>query len=132
MLNFNKRLIVTLSLMIALNVTAQEITPSLLSCEGRWSNYSANLRDIELNNASIKLEKSKLQLTGFLSFGRKDEIYSITSIDDTKISFEQNADSRFKGSLNRLTGKVELWLQSPSQTLDQIFIGVCRVSQRLF
>ncbi len=109
---------------------AQDIAPSLLACQGTYSNLDAQIFDAAING-TIRLEKDEVFLTGFPGF---DGQHRIVKKDPTRIAFENLTDSKFKGQLNRLTGHYFLTKQidADSRRLNQWSVGACKVSARLF
>jgi hypothetical protein len=117
--------------LLAIPVLAQEIAPSLLACQGTYSNSDAQIFDAAIKSGSIRLEKEAVFLTGFPGF---DGRHRIVKKDPTSIAFEHLTDPKFKGGLNRLTGDYFLTMQidADSRRLNQWSVGACKVSARLF
>lgn len=108
------------------------ITPSFLSCEGKWHNFIDKILDVELSSGSIILQADSLLLSGFPSFGTSNERYIFTRVEPTIIFFQHHTDTRYSGSLNRLNGKLNLIMLRGNAQASYNFQGLCKVSQRLF
>lgn len=107
------------------------ITPSFLSCEGKWSSFIDNIRDLETSGRII-LQTDSITLSGLPSFGQSNERYIFTKVEPTIIFFQHPTDTRYSGSLNRLNGNLSLSMQRNSSQFGYIFQGLCKISQRLF
>jgi hypothetical protein len=118
-----------------MTVVAQEVTPSMLACEGKYSNYDSKIIEISVTSGRARLDRSAVYLSGFPGFNGPDEDrYEYRKIDGGSISFEHSSDKRFYGSINRLTGEFFFAMQEDrsSKKVNQVAFGICRVKDRLF
>lgn len=120
--------------LLSLPLQSQEINPSLLLCEGKWSNFPRNIQDVPITSGIVRLERNAIYLSGIPGFSSSETLYTITKFDAGSISFESAMDARFVGGLNRLNG--ELFLKKDAignpPSLEMLMVGKCRVQQRLF
>ena len=119
------------------SVFSQESTTSLI-CSGRYDNYSNNIRDVDINDGVIQIQKTtiKVGILGFSYSNGEPLNYKILNTSDSKISFQylpENGNTMF-GVLNRYSGDISLTQLSKSNStqMEQIFKGKCVSSKKLF
>ncbi|BDW12052.1 hypothetical protein PSHI8_21360 [Polynucleobacter sp. SHI8] len=117
---------------------SEEITTNLV-CSGTYDNFTKNIRNVNVNGTMISINKStvKVELVGFSSYSSGNQFnYKVLSTSDSKITFRYSDDEKiiFSGLVNRFSGEINLTQidsSNPNQ-IEQLFIGKCVVSKKLF
>jgi len=122
------------ALLITINAFSQELTPTMLVCNGKYSNYKLNVKEVEFKGAVIKVFKNYVYINGFPMLFHPEQRYTITNITSNAIRFTNDENIKFKGSLNRFTGEISLieFQENSDTQIDQIIFGSCGFKERIF
>ena len=122
------------AILIAKNALSQDVTPTMLVCNGKYSNYKLNVRDVDFKGAVIKVFKSHVYINGFPMSFHSEQRYTITNISSNSIRFTHDENSKFNGNLNRFTGEINLneFQENSDTKVDQIIFGSCGFKERIF
>lgn len=130
----NQLLFSVLMLVTSLHVSAQEGIIRL-QCDGKYSSYVLNMRDLEIKGGYVEIRKDWVKVVGITGFSGPDGIiYQVTKENEAVICFTFSKDDRYKGCLNRFSGKIDLSQMATNQInkVDQIYFGDCRPTSPLF
>jgi hypothetical protein len=124
------------TLMFCSSAFSQDINPSVLTCDGQYSDYeTTELRNIPFKGGVIRITKENVLLSGFVGITSNEaKQYHITRNTDSFMEFVSMNDQNFRGSLGRYTGEIVLnQFRSGSATkVNKIIFGKCVLKERLF
>jgi hypothetical protein len=106
---------------------------TILSCDGEWTNFGSNPDKsdrVPLRSVFVEVTLSQVRVVESIGL---DGAYRVTRRDEAGFAFTQEVAPRFEGSLNRLSGDVNLHFWNEDHTrLARDFNGQCRKASPLF
>ena len=106
-----------------------------LQCDGNFSNFVQNIRDVEVRGGYVEIRKDSVRVLSIVGFSSPEgTTYRISREYEANVSFVHPTDELYYGSLNRLSGRLQLFhlAEKSGNKLSQIFYGDCRTAKPLF
>ena len=125
-----------LLLILCSSAFAQNVNPSILTCNGNYSDYqNPELRNLPFQGGVIRIAKDSVFLSGFVGFTNTQERqFHIFNSTDSFIEFVDLKNQNYTGSLGRYSGQFFLneFRDGSRSKLHKLADGNCTLKERLF
>ena len=106
-----------------------------LQCDGKYSNFLTGYRDVPDKGGYVEVQKSSVKVVSIIGF---EGTYAVRTANEAGVFFVHPENNLIQGSLNRLSGKLQLHQQSKKPRpgdfggFDQLWEGICTPARPMF